>query len=35
MANGGWKHPVSPFHSGEQAVQARVGVRDKMEDFGG
>lgn len=24
----------SPFHKGEQAIQARLGVRDKMEQFG-
>lgn len=24
----------SPFHSGEQAIQARLGVRDKLEDIG-
>jgi uncharacterized protein len=26
--------PDSPFHAGEQAVQQRVGVRDKIEQFG-
>ena len=26
---------VSPFHSGEQAIQTRLGVRDQMERFGG
>ncbi len=26
--------PTSPFHRGEQAVQTRLGVRDKMERFG-
>jgi len=25
---------ASPFHSGEQAIQTRLGVRDKMERFG-
>ncbi len=28
-------HPsISPFHRGEQAIQQRLGVRDKMEQFG-
>jgi ferredoxin-NADP reductase/predicted pyridoxine 5'-phosphate oxidase superfamily flavin-nucleotide-binding protein len=26
--------PSSPFHSGEQAIQSRFGVRDSMERFG-
>ncbi len=26
--------PLSPFHAGEQLVQNRMGVRDKMERFG-
>ena len=26
--------PSSPFHRGEQAIQSRLGVRDKMERFG-
>jgi hypothetical protein len=34
MADGGWTHQESPFHRGEREVQARVGVRDKMEGFG-
>ncbi len=25
---------VSPFHNGEQAIQRRLGVRDKVEEFG-
>jgi hypothetical protein len=32
--DGSWPHRTSPFHRGEQAVQTRVGVRDKTEDFG-
>ncbi|GHD66930.1 pyridoxamine 5'-phosphate oxidase family protein [Jeongeupia chitinilytica] len=34
MALAGWSHEVSPFHPGEQAVQTRVGVRDKVEAIG-
>ncbi|MBM3117266.1 pyridoxamine 5'-phosphate oxidase family protein [Jeongeupia naejangsanensis] len=34
MALVGWSHESSPFHPGEQAVQARVGVRDKVEAIG-
>lgn len=34
MALPGWSHQASPFHSGEQAVQRRVGVRDKVEAIG-
>jgi ferredoxin-NADP reductase/predicted pyridoxine 5'-phosphate oxidase superfamily flavin-nucleotide-binding protein len=30
----GWTHPESPFHQGEQAVQARLGVREKVEAQG-
>ena len=26
----GWNRPTSPFHAGEEAVQMRVGVADKM-----
>ncbi len=29
----GWNHSESPFHAGEQQVQARLGVRDKIETF--
>ena len=25
---------ASPFHTGEQAIQTRLGVREKMEHFG-
>jgi predicted pyridoxine 5'-phosphate oxidase superfamily flavin-nucleotide-binding protein len=28
------KKPVSPFHHGERQVQEKLGVRDKMENFG-
>ncbi|HSC81703.1 MAG TPA: pyridoxamine 5'-phosphate oxidase family protein [Chitinolyticbacter sp.] len=34
MALPGWSHQASPFHQGEQAVQRRVGVRDKVEAIG-
>lgn len=30
----GWTHTGSPFHAGEQAAQARMGVRDKIETMG-
>lgn len=30
----GWTQTESPFHAGEQAVQTRMGVREKMEKFG-
>ncbi|KAF0813148.1 Flavohemoprotein [Andreprevotia sp. IGB-42] len=30
----GWAGQASPFHAGEQAVQQRVGVRDKVEAQG-
>ena len=29
----GWTRAGSPFHPGEQAVQARLGVRDEIEAF--
>ncbi len=29
----GWNHQDSPFHTGEQQVQERLGVRDKIETF--
>lgn len=32
--NTGWNHSESPFHQGEQDVQARYGVKEKMESFG-
>lgn len=34
MSDGGLADDVSPFHRGEREVQARLGVRDKMEGFG-
>lgn len=34
MALPGWKQEGSPFHPGEQAVQARIGVRDRVEQMG-
>jgi len=30
----GWSFPGSPFHEGEQQVQQRLGVRDRMEAVG-
>jgi predicted pyridoxine 5'-phosphate oxidase superfamily flavin-nucleotide-binding protein len=30
----GWSMPGSPFHPGEQQVQQRLGVREKMEAVG-
>ncbi|MBI3898843.1 MAG: pyridoxamine 5'-phosphate oxidase family protein [Gammaproteobacteria bacterium] len=34
MSMPGWPHDDSPFHRGEQEVQARVGVRAKVESAG-
>ena len=34
MAEPGWPFAESPFHEGELRVQARVGVKDKMENLG-
>lgn len=34
MTDGGWTRETSPFHGGEQAVQERLGVREKLESFG-
>jgi uncharacterized protein len=34
MALPGWPHDESPFHRGEQAVQARVGSRERMAQVG-
>lgn len=34
MALNGWGQAGSPFHAGEQAVQERIGVRDKIEQMG-
>ena len=30
----GWSHAESPFHEGEQQVQARIGVRERVEQMG-
>lgn len=29
-----WTQAASPFHEGEQAIQAKLGIRDKMEGIG-
>ena len=29
-----WSRPDSPYHEGEQTIQARVGVRERMESVG-
>jgi len=29
-----WSHTESPFHKGEQEVQERLGLREKLESFG-
>lgn len=34
MANPGWMRPESRFHSGELAIQARMGVQEKMDKQG-
>ncbi|MBE9068010.1 pyridoxamine 5'-phosphate oxidase family protein [Leptolyngbya cf. ectocarpi LEGE 11479] len=34
MAIPGWQKEESPFHRGEQAVQAKLGARDRMEAMG-
>jgi len=34
MALPGWPHDESPFHRGEQAVQERVGARERMAQVG-
>ena len=34
MSDGGWSDAGSPFHRGEREVQARLGVREKLEGFG-
>ncbi len=31
MANPGWSHAESPFHAGELAIQARLGVQTQMD----
>jgi len=30
----GWTQEISPFHKGEQEIQTRLGLRDKMENIG-
>ncbi len=30
----GWTYPTSPFHAGEQAMQERVGMRERVESTG-
>ena len=30
----GWSHAESPFHEGEQRVQERIGVRERVEQMG-
>lgn len=34
MGNGGWTHSESPFHRGELAIQARLGVQPQMDKQG-
>ena len=34
MVSTGWSREESPFHQGEREVQTRMGVRDKIENFG-
>lgn len=34
MANPGWTHTESPFHEGERAIQARLGVQERMDKQG-
>lgn len=34
MAIPGWTHAASPFHEGELAIQARLGVQDRMDKQG-
>lgn len=34
MAIPGWQKAESPFHPGEQAIQTKLGGREKMESFG-
>ncbi|NET37669.1 MAG: flavin-nucleotide-binding protein [Cyanothece sp. SIO1E1] len=34
MADSGWTQAESPFHPGEQDVQSRLGVREKLEALG-
>ena len=34
MANPGWSHRESPFHPGELAIQARLGIQERMDKQG-
>ena len=34
MANPGWSRTESPFHAGELAIQARMGMQDRMDKQG-
>ncbi len=34
MANPGWSRTESPFHAGELAIQARMGIQDRMDKQG-
>jgi predicted pyridoxine 5'-phosphate oxidase superfamily flavin-nucleotide-binding protein len=34
MVNPGWTHTESPFHAGELAIQARLGVQEQMDKQG-
>jgi hypothetical protein len=34
MAIPGWTHSESPFHAGELAIQARLGVQTRMDKQG-
>ncbi len=34
MADPGWSRPESPFHAGELAIQARMGIQDRMDRQG-
>ncbi|VEP12330.1 Pyridoxamine 5'-phosphate oxidase-related, FMN binding [Hyella patelloides LEGE 07179] len=34
MNNSGWSHTESPFHPGELAVQARLGIQDRIDRQG-
>ncbi|NJN92259.1 MAG: flavin-nucleotide-binding protein, partial [Leptolyngbyaceae cyanobacterium SL_5_14] len=34
MAASGWAHSESPFHAGELAIQARLGVQNRMDKQG-
>jgi predicted pyridoxine 5'-phosphate oxidase superfamily flavin-nucleotide-binding protein len=34
MRSPGWSPPESPFHAGERAIQARLGVEERMDQLG-